>query len=580
MPYQIRRSRNNIATSILSDTAGFNEQQLNGLSNLLKINTSLPNADFLREFRQLKTDHPIINYLCQPNTGGLFWRKGISYFFKTETQRAERYKTIVHQLKQGATTEHISYFGNNRQNKNSVCNKIETIKNEYLTKSYPNENNDNFKKDNRTYLELCNFQNNVDYKKPIQVLPATIQNLDSTSKDIFTEFVKINPQYSSITSENESSSSEINVENKKFIDLKKELCANLQINNKSSVTIFQNNGTINAEVGEAIKQQQQQQQQQAATKIQAGVRGLQSRFDRKAPNNYGFKSFEYQGRLGERKYLVSPNKAYFTTPNISIANASHENGLSGTFKKVSGADKRSVILSSTDIINIQNNKFTSFEVEEILLRNKIPNTVSHKINPNHFVARNAGKLNLASYLSTGEKCTIVNLKNILQHVKSLHMDGYYHLDIKPENIQVKITQDNEPRLSLIDYDTLSSTEKLANLSGTPGYTTMPLHEKLFPGFYQKIKLGNVDQNTLQAYDEYALAMTLMEVEGKSSNSSEVYNSGTNGISLNPQTNQYIEENIKPEYSARFKALITNPISYSQTYLAKEQTKVYLADMCK
>ena len=325
---------------------------------------------------------------------------------------------------------------------------------------------------------------------------------------------------------------------------------------------------------------QQQQQQQAATKIQAGVRWTQSRFAGKVANNYGFKSFDYQGPRGARKYLVSPNKAYFTTPNISIDNASLKNGQSGAYKKLSGADERSVILSSTDTSNTQNNKFTSFEVEAILLRNKIPNTVSHKINQNNFVARNAGTLNLVSYLSTEKKCTIVNLKNILQHVKSLHMDGYYHLDIKPENIQVKITQDNEPRLSLIDYDTLSSTEKLADLAGTPKYTTKPLHKKLFPSYYNEIKLSDVDQNTLQAYDEYALAITLMQVEGKSSNSAEVYRSGTHGISLNLQADQYIEENIKPEYRGRFQALITNPISYSQTYLAKEQTKVYLADMCK
>ena len=275
MPYQISSSRNNNAVAILSNTAGLN-QHLDGLSALLQINTDLPNDEFLTQFRAFKVQYHIINDLCQPDTGGLFWRKGISYFFKTDTQRAERYKTIVRQLKQGETTGNISYFGDNHQNKNSVCNKIETIKNEYLTKSYPNENNDNFKKDNRTYLELCNFQNNVDYKKPIQVLPATIQNLDSSSKDIFTEFVKINPQYSSITSENESSSNEINVEKIKIIDLKKGLCANLQINNNaSSVTIFLdngNNGTITPAVGEAIKQQQQQQQQQAATKIQNNFR--------------------------------------------------------------------------------------------------------------------------------------------------------------------------------------------------------------------------------------------------------------------------------------------------------------------
>ena len=265
MTYQVTTSRDATIAGKLSET-DLEDPQKKALVELLKLDTTQPKDEFLRNFRQLKTDNPFVNELCQRNAGHGNWGAIKYTLFVRDGGRAERYKAIINQLKEGKRADdQSSYFGKNIQNKKSICQKIETVKDEFLTQSYPDENNDNFKKDSKTYTDLCNFQDNVNYKKTNQILPLSIQNFEHTAKDIFTEFVKINPQYSSINPRNESSPSEINVEKKKIIDLKKELCTNLEINYDSSVTIFQNNGTINSKVGEAIKQQQHD----FATSVQA-----------------------------------------------------------------------------------------------------------------------------------------------------------------------------------------------------------------------------------------------------------------------------------------------------------------------
>ena len=200
MTYQIKTSRNTTIATKLSEIT-LDEPQKNALVELLKLDTDQPNNEFLRNFRQLKSNNPFVDELCQRNAGRWNWGAIKYTLFVWNNGRAERYKAIINQLKEGRPADNQpSYFGDNTKNQKSVCQKIEAIKTECLAKSYHNENDDNFKKDHKIYSELCNFQNIFDYKKPIQFLPPTIQNSEHTSKNIFIEFVKINPQYSSITS--------------------------------------------------------------------------------------------------------------------------------------------------------------------------------------------------------------------------------------------------------------------------------------------------------------------------------------------------------------------------------------------
>ena len=169
MTYQITTTRNTAIATKLSETT-LDEPQKNALVELLKLDTVQPNNEFLRNFRQLKADNPLVNELCQRNAGRGNWGAIKYTLFVRDAGRAERYKAIINQLKEGRPAdEQPSYFGNNIKNKKSICQKIETLKNEFLTQSYHDENNDDFKKDRRTYLELCNFQDNVGYKKPNQI---------------------------------------------------------------------------------------------------------------------------------------------------------------------------------------------------------------------------------------------------------------------------------------------------------------------------------------------------------------------------------------------------------------------------
>ena len=154
MTYQIRTSRDTIIATKLSSPK-LSDSDAEALAELLKLDTGQPNNDFLRDFRQLKDGNPLVNELCQRNAGRGNWGAIKYTLFVRDAGRAERYKAIINQLKDGRRSDKLaSYFGDNVENKNSVCNKIETIKNDYLTKSYPNENIDNFKKDSKAYTEL------------------------------------------------------------------------------------------------------------------------------------------------------------------------------------------------------------------------------------------------------------------------------------------------------------------------------------------------------------------------------------------------------------------------------------------
>ena len=97
MPYTINNnnSRNLRIQHRIADAAA---KDVTALTELLKIDTSLDTTDFLSKFRNLKTQYPFINDLCQ--------RKGffgsIGYFFRGDDYRAGRYKIIVEQLKVGS----------------------------------------------------------------------------------------------------------------------------------------------------------------------------------------------------------------------------------------------------------------------------------------------------------------------------------------------------------------------------------------------------------------------------------------------------------------------------------------------
>ena len=561
MPYQISQTRNTNIRNRLSNEGGLHDH-LNGLIDLLKINTKQPNDAFLVQFRQLKEQHPIINDLCRPSTGGLLWRKGISYFFKSDTKKTERYKTIINQLKTGLSPDQISYFGNNLQNQKSVCTKVHELKNDLYKQINPSD------EEKLTFEYLTTFNNNLEFNPPVKVMP-NIQNFQNTDLEIWNKFIETKPQYAILNSKNESADNIKNIEGKSCNELRRELYSELKLNEHQR-TIFNENGTLHSDVGNKIKQQQQQQ---SATKIQAHVRGFQQRLKAKKQNEYGIREIK-TNKNGEDNqiFIFSENLVVHSVPKLNV---SSKNAAKGQFKTVIAKDDGNILFSKNKLPSTYRppkSPYTSNEVEKILITHGIKSyKPTIQISPNQYIAHNAGEYDLKTSIRHGDIYPPQKFKQILNDTKTLHQKRFYHLDLKGENIQVN----DKKELSVIDLDTFSSIGCLVTYAGTPLYANSHLFHQNFGSMNGK---GNPTIYSLQTSDEFALALTIMEASGVTipKNNLKMENKivmRDGNMTITSEMTEFISQHIRPDYQKTFTDLLQNPYEYSKT---NPQTN--LADM--
>jgi hypothetical protein len=332
------------------------------------------------------------------------------------------------------------------------------------------------------------------------------------------------------------------------------------------------------------QQQQQQQQQQAATTIQAGVRRLQSIIRIKQENQYGFKKLEYTSKHSnsDKTFLFSKNLNSFTVPKINI-----DGGGKGAFKQVVGKDEHSVLFSRSNHLNPEIKKlqhpWSSHGIEKVLNDQGITTfKVTHQISDDQEIAHNAGPDDLYNgYAQKNKIMDVEHFKPILLDMKKLHLNGYFHLDIKSDNIQVRMVND-KPILSVIDLDSFSSINKCSLLSGTQSFTTTELHIQCFPNapMYNKGQLGNKPppkETLLQTFDEFAFAVTMLEATRNYNSSDDLFNK--EGLNVTDRITKFINKKIKPEYQNQFIQLITRPGTYAKTYLDNNTAApIYLVDM--
>lgn len=321
----------------------------------------------------------------------------------------------------------------------------------------------------------------------------------------------------------------------------------------------------------------QQQQQHAATKIQAGWRVLRSRINQKQESEFGFKQLDYTSKNAndkDKRFLYSKNLNSFTVPTKSI-----QNGEEGTFKQVIAKDEHSVLffrkqpgLSSINK-NLQH-PWVSHDIEKVLNELQIKTfKVTHQINATQEIAHNAGSHDLYAFIRENF-IDVEPLKPLLSDMKKLHSNGYFHLDLKTNNIQVKMAN-NKPVLSVIDLDSFSSQNKLSKYSGTASFTTGELHLQCFPPIRGVKHTQPPTVKQLQTFDEFGFAVTMLEATGNYN--ADVSLMDKSGLEITPEIQNFIDTKIKQEYRKQFSALIIRPVEYAPKYLGGDN-QIYLADM--
>lgn len=372
-----------------------------------------------------------------------------------------------------------------------------------------------------------------------------------------------------------------------------------QLNNNNSLTIEEflsdkPKNDFNIMPIQKIKVNKMLTKREAATKISAHAKGLLTRIKLKTANQYGFKELKYSKKNNSddnaqftQEFLVSKNGYVFVKPQL---NSYIHNGEQGGFKKIIAKDNHSVLFS---IIHANDSQSTlsSHEIEDVLDKCNISTyKITHKIDKKIAIARNAGQKDLKSYSKNNPCFSINDFKNILIDTKKLHENGYYHLDLKSQNIQVKENNKNNSftkTLSVIDLDSLSHFSKIPKLAGTPFNTTYSLMQSCFPkAFCDKNEQDSVplaSKESLQAFDEYAIIIAILESMGVTIDRPKEpwikFNFlGLGNIKITKEITNFINENIKEEFKKIFTLLINDPIQYID-YLSQNKDKnIYLANM--
>ncbi len=175
----------------------------------------------------MREKHQLIDDLCQPK--GFFG--SIGYTFKGATYRAQRYKTIVKQIKGGIyydkQNRQYSYFQTAPKLTQSLCEKVESIKNNYHKESYRSTDDPIYKRDKQIFSALKNFNENMEYSTD------TYQNSDTqhlNTKNIATweAFINSYPEYSVIDATNQNSQN-VNINGTAINTLRQQMMENFQL---------------------------------------------------------------------------------------------------------------------------------------------------------------------------------------------------------------------------------------------------------------------------------------------------------------------------------------------------------------
>tara|TARA_B110000503_G_C7007112_1_gene354080 strand:- start:45 stop:881 length:837 start_codon:yes stop_codon:yes gene_type:complete len=274
--------------------------------------------------------------------------------------------------------------------------------------------------------------------------------------------------------------------------------------------------------------------------------------------------------------MVSKNNVghVIPEPNLNKTETQEE----GTFKTVVGKNSGNVLFEQKTLPrggNLPELAFSSHEVEKILLDNNIKSFKgTTQISKDKYIAHNAGDHNLYWYIQQGHTYIPKTFRQILQDMKTLHGKYFYHLDIKPRNIQIK-QKDEKIEPNLIDLDGFSSLDKLVSYSGSPYFTNWSLFKKHFED-------KGATSTSLQTADEFALALTLMEAFGvQSPINNMTKTSFANGVRMRDgdmmitaEMQDFITHFIVHKYRDSFIQLIKNPFVYSEN----KTSKLYLLDM--
>ena len=485
MPYALSNSRNLQIANSITNAANKDDKgpEVNALTELLKIDTKQSNADFLIQFRELKNTHPFVNDLCQ--------RRGflgsITYAFRWDDYRAERYKAIIDQLKKAIIDQlkqcsyidqdhnnKISYFGTAANLKKSVCEKVEEIKNGYLAKTYTSTEDQSYKKDKKVFEELKNFNENVGFK-PSKAISTDIQTKDDNDMFIWNEFVKANPEYSSLSPNNQDNV-EFNINGTSVQDLKQEVLKKLNL--PENTKLFTEEGNLDESVGKAIKQLQ------AVTKIQAASSGMLARRTSKVPIRDNPLKFENQP-IAKGNHASAYKQAGFVVKDLHEPNE--------IIKVKYG------ISIMTELAKENNLKQHHLVEEKIIYEN------SNSTHLQYTAIRMTGEAIQIS--DSSKKMTKKFANDASKAISFLNKNNIIYGNIKPENFLYKKTND-KVSFYLQDYGAIDKYSKDKNTKwGSNGYInkylySQPYIAKLDPtcSDIQLIKSRNLSGLIFTIYD--------------------------------------------------------------------------------
>ena len=215
-------------THAIEDT----NNNMRGLEELLKIDTSASNTTFLEKFRNLKREYPIIKELCQPRSGYGLLKLG--YALKRDKQKAERYKKIIEQLKSGAPSSKEKSYFNTSTYKVSVYQKVQQITNDFLANTYNVSAPDStsiisyvgtglLTVDKKDYAALIKLRKNLNQEIQTSHLESIklTNELRRTDKT-WTAFLEVYPQYAILNLGNQFATNQCNIEGKTMDQLRQE----------------------------------------------------------------------------------------------------------------------------------------------------------------------------------------------------------------------------------------------------------------------------------------------------------------------------------------------------------------------
>jgi len=445
------RIQNKIANAA---TEKSDSSKIDALTELLKIDTNKSNEEFLQTVRSLKQEHPFINDLCKRRAS-----LAIFYAFKGENSRAERYKSIINQLKTGLYVkkngENSCYFPKKDAFTQSVCEKIETIKNGYLEKTYTSTEDVDYQTDHIIFNELSTFNNNLEFK-PSKAISLKIQGKNDDDDLFFLKkFTKANPDYLCVT-EDKQNSTEVNIKGKPVQELKQEMFNKLGIKEALPEMVTDAN-TFNKFIGKAIRQQQ------VCLKIIAMRRGA---FARRPEDKYS--TAVRTMRDNENKILGYKFGSREVGKGLTLKNpikeCSKAEQSKGSFKTLTHADPGSVKfrLDNVKHINMLSNDKNNKDAIDAM--KELPSFVQqYRINEKAMIAINLGTQDLNSLIFNSEyKFNLSHWYQAANDLDKFHIKGFRHRDLKPENMMLK-----DQKIYFIDHDFAGMPGEFKQFAGTP-----------------------------------------------------------------------------------------------------------------